>query len=175
MQATPWATSPNILRISDSVKRSCSRVFIKSINPPPIIRMLLYQLLWLYPSRIPSAGILHTHPFAIHKRGNQCTLQHVGVLLIVSSVSFCSPTCIPSFQPPFSLLPMLPCQEQRPAWDMRRPQYFRLEASLSLSIVQHIRARIHLHVRDALLASTFRQPSLDRYVMLAHCDKSSGW
>ena len=35
MHATPCATSPNIFRISDSVKRSCNRVFIKSINPPP--------------------------------------------------------------------------------------------------------------------------------------------
>jgi hypothetical protein len=35
MHATPSATSPNILRISDSVSLSCNRVFIKSISPPP--------------------------------------------------------------------------------------------------------------------------------------------
>ena len=37
MQATPWATSPKIFKISDSVRRSCSLVFMKSINPPPVV------------------------------------------------------------------------------------------------------------------------------------------
>ena len=81
MQATPWATSPKILRISDSVSRSFRRVFMKSIRPPPSVKS---ALVINYQNRIPSVKTLRILLWPIHKHGSRCTIQHVDVLLVVS-------------------------------------------------------------------------------------------